>query len=57
MADDYHDWMRLGNEYYAKNDRKAAEECWAVAEKLRGLSPADVLMLKDAIIRAVRRGD
>lgn len=57
MADDYNQWMRLGNEYYAKNDLKAARECWANAEKLRTLSPADVMMLKDAIEKAGRFGD
>lgn len=57
MADDYDQWMRMGNEYYAKNDLKAARECWANAEKLRPLSPADVLLLKAAIARAVQRGD
>jgi cytochrome c-type biogenesis protein CcmH/NrfG len=35
MADDYDQWMQMGNEYYAKNDHKAARECWANAEKLR----------------------
>lgn len=57
MTTDYDDWMRLGNEYYARNDLKAARECWANAEKLRTASPADVMMRKDAIERAIRRGD
>ncbi len=57
MANDYDDWMKMGNELYAQGKIKEARQCWAEAEKIRPLSKADEMMIKDAIHRAVRRGD
>lgn len=56
MSSEFDEWMKLGNRYYAENDVKKAEECWKMAEKVRTASPADVLLYKDALRRALRDG-
>jgi hypothetical protein len=57
MSSEFDEWMKLGNQYYAKKDVKKAEECWKMAEKVRTASPSDVLLYKDALRRALRDGN
>lgn len=56
MSNEFDEWMKLGNQYYAKKETKKAEECWRMAEKVRGASPADRLMYAEALRRALRDG-
>jgi hypothetical protein len=56
-SSDYDQWMKLGNEYYAKGDTKSARECWSMAEKSRQPSEADRYMYRKALAEALRRND
>lgn len=53
---EWKEWEELGNHYYHIGKHREANECYAIAEKIRGMTVADKAMIIAKLWQAKKEG-
>jgi len=56
IQQEWKEWENLGNQYYAVGNVKEANECYAIAEKIRGMTDSDKAMIIAKLWEAKKDG-
>lgn len=53
---EWKEWELLGNHYYSIGKHKEANECYTIAEKIRGMTDSDKAMIIAKLWEAKKEG-
>jgi len=53
---EWKEWEKLGNHYYALGKSADANECWAIADRIRGMTDSDKAMIIAKLWQAKKEG-
>lgn len=53
---EWKEWENLGNHYYSIGKHREANECYSIAEKIRGMTDSDKAMIIAKLWEAKKEG-